>query len=326
MQRRQFITILYGAATWPVAAHAQQPATPTIGYLGTRSPGDDRYLVAAFHRGLVETGYVEGRNVTVEYRWAEGNYVRLPALAADLVGRGVAVIAAFSPPAALAVKAATAIIPIVFTSGSQDPVKAGLVDSLHRPGGNLTGVSRLSSELTPKRLELLREVVPNASVVALLVNPTNPATEATTKSVQAAARSLGCQIRVFGASTDRETDEAFASIAREKIGALLISVDAFFNGRIDHLAALALRHAVPAIYEARGFAAAGGLMSYGAGLSDAYREVGVYVGRILKGAKPADLPVQQQTKVDLAINLKTARVLGLTVSLPLLGRADEVIE
>ena len=324
MRRREAITLLGGCAAWPVTVGAQQSAVPVVGFLNGSSARAYGYVAAAFGQGLRDTGYVEGRNVLVEYRWAEDHYDRLPTLVADLVRRQVNVIIA-NTQAAPAAKAATATIPIVFLTAG-DPVRDGLVASLNRPGGNLTGHSILSVELGPKRLELLRELVPTATVIAFLINPTTPTAEAQSRSMQAAARNLGLQLHVLHASTERDLDTAFASLAQLQAGGLVIGGDAFFVSRSEQLAALALRHAVPAIYQFRAFAAAGGLMSYGGDLMDAYRFAGVYTGRILKGEKPADLPIQQSTKVELIINLKTAKVLGLTVPLPLSGRADELIE
>jgi putative tryptophan/tyrosine transport system substrate-binding protein len=326
MRRREFIGLAGGAAlAWPLAARAQQPAMPVVGFLGTRAPGDDPQLLTAFRRGLKEAGYVEGESVAVEYRFAENQYDRLPALAADLVSRQVAVIAA-NGSAAQAAKAATATIPIAFVAGF-DPVEVGLVASLNRPGGNVTGVSILDVELGPKRLELLHELVPTATLIAVLVNPSDPArAETTSKELQAAARSLGLRVHVLHASSDRDFDTVFASLIELRAGGLVIGGEPFFNSRSEQLAALSMRHAVPTIYQLRAFAAAGGLASYGGSLADAYRLLGVYTGQMLKGERPADLPVQQATKVELIINLKTAKALGLTVSRPLLGRADEVIE
>jgi putative tryptophan/tyrosine transport system substrate-binding protein len=326
IRRREFITLLGGAAAWPLAARAQQPAMPVVGFVGSTSPGPLRDAVAAFHRGLTETGYVEGRNVAIEYRWAEGQYDRLAGLVADLVHRQVAVIAAIDGlPSALAAKAATATIPIVFFTGG-DPVQLGLVASLRRPDGNLTGVTSLNVEVGPKRLELLHELVPTASVIVFLVNPTSALTEANTKSVQAAAHVLGLQLHVLNASTERDFDAVFARLIQLRAGGLVIAPDAFFISRSEQLGNLALRHAVPAIFQYREFAAAGGLISYGGSRTEAYRQVGVYTGQVLQGAKPSELPVQQITKVELFLNLKTAKALGITVPLPLSGRADEVIE
>jgi putative tryptophan/tyrosine transport system substrate-binding protein len=327
MKRREFITLLGGAAGWPLAARAQQPAMPVIGFLASRAPGDDPHLLTAFRLGLKEAGYIEGQNVAIEYRFAENQYDRLPALAADLVRRQVTVIAA-NGPAARAAKAATATIPIAFAAGF-DPVEAGLVASLNRPGGNITGVSFMDVELGPKRLELLHELVPTVTVIAVLVNPSDPArAETTSKELQAAAHSLGLQqLHVLHASTERDFDTVFASLVQLRAGGLVIGGEPFFNSRSEQLGELTMRHAVPTVYQLRTFAAAGGLASYGgANLAGLYRLVGVYTGRILKGEKPADLPVQQATKVELIINLKTARALGLTVPLSLLGRADEVID
>src|SRR5215475_1217914 len=323
--RRELLAALGGAvAAWPLAARAQQPAMPAVGFLNGGSSWEYAQMADAFRKGLGETGYIEGRNVWIEYRWAEGRYERLPALAADLVRRQVSVIAANTPASPIA-KAATTSIPIVFLT-SADPVAAGLVASLNRPGGNLTGVAVLNVEVGPKRLELLHEAVPAASVVALLINPINPNSERQSKDMQAAARSLGLQLHALHASTERDFDTAFARLVQLRAGALIIGADAFFINQSEQLGALALRHAVPAISFYREFVAAGGMMSYGGDLIDAYRLMGVYGGRILKGEKPADLPVQQETKFALIINLKAAKTLGLTVPLPLLGRADEVIE
>jgi putative tryptophan/tyrosine transport system substrate-binding protein len=324
MKRREFITLLGGATSWPITARAQQPAIPVIGFLNSASPKLYADPVRAFRQGLGEMGYIEGQNVTMEYRWAEGKYDRLPALAADLVRRRVTVIAANSP-AAVAAKAATMTIPIVFDSGI-DPVKLGLVASLNRPGGNLTGVSNLNQELVPKRLELLHELIPAPTVVALLANPAHPDADNLSKDVAAAASMLGLKIHVLHASAERDLDMVFAKSIQLGAGALVIASDPFFVSQIEQIAVLALRHAVPTIFQYRDFAAAGGLMSYGGSLTDPYRLVGVYTGRILKGENPADLPVQQSTKVELIINLKTAKALGVDVSPMLLARADEVIE
>jgi putative tryptophan/tyrosine transport system substrate-binding protein len=327
MRRREFVTLLGGAAAaWPIALRAQQTTMPVVGFVGSTSPGSLADSISAFHGGLRETGYVEGRNVAIEYRWAEGQYARLPGLVADLVHRQVAVIAAIDGlPSALAAKAATATIPIVFFTGG-DPVQLGLVASLRRPDGNLTGVTALNVEIGAKRLELLHELVPTAGVIGLLVNPTNALTEANTKTVQAATHALGLQLQVLNASTERDFDAVFARLIQLRAGGLVIAADAFFISRSEQLAKLAFRHAVPAIFQYREFAAAGGLISYGGSRTDAYRQVGVYTGRILQGAKPSELPVQQVTKVELFLNLKTAKALGITVPLPLSGRADEVIE
>jgi putative ABC transport system substrate-binding protein len=328
MQRRSFLTLLgASAAAWPLAARAQQmPAMPVVGFLNGASEREYAPLTAGFHRGLSETGYVEGRNVLVVYRWADGHYDRLPLMAADLVRRQVAVIAAAGGTAAvLAAKAATTTIPIVFGVGS-DPVALGLVASLNRPGGNLTGQTNLNAELGPKRLELLHLLVP-AATIAVLVNPTNPLTEPLLRDLQEAARTLGLQLHVLPVRTEGNIFSAFTTLVQLRAGALLIGPDPLFLGRSDQLAALALRHAVPAISQWREFAAAGGLMSYGGGSNaDRYHLVGVYTGRILKGEKPADLPVQQATRVELTINMKTAKALGLTFPTAHLVRADEVIE
>jgi len=327
MRRREFITLLGGAvAAWPILARAQQPTMPVIGFLHSGSLELFTARVAAFHQGLNDTGFVEGRNVAIEYRWAHGQYDRLPALATDLVRRQVAVIAATGGiPSALAAKAATSTVPIVFVAGA-DPIKFGVVTSLSRPDGNITGLTAFTSELVPKRLELLHEVVQTVTTIALLVNPTSPVAEIVLRDVQEAARTLGLQLHVVHASAEPDFDKVFATLDQLRAGALVISTDAVFDGESERLAALAVRHAVPAIHQTREFAAAGGLMSYGGSVTDAYRKAGVYVGRVLKGERPADLPVMQSTKVELIINLKTAKALGLNIPVSLLGRADEVIE
>ena len=325
MRRRAFIILLGGTALAPRIACAQQ-AMPVIGFLNSSSPDPDGDRVRAYRRGLSDTGYIEGRNVTIEYRWADGRNDRLPSMAADLVQRGVNVIVTGGTPATLAAKAATTTIPIVFVL-STNPVEAGLVASLNRPGGNLTGVTGLNVELAPKKLELLHELVPSATVLALLVNPTNAiAAKNESRAVQAAARTFGLQIHVLHASTERDFDPVFASLARLRAGALVIGSDLFFTSRSQQLAALTVRHAVPSIYQFREFAAAGGLISFGGSIVDWGHQAGIHTGRILAGAKPADLPVQQATKVELFINLKTAKALGLTIPPSLLQRADQVIE
>jgi putative tryptophan/tyrosine transport system substrate-binding protein len=326
IRRREFIVTLGGVAcAWPLAARAQQPAMPVIGWLGTDSREVENSEVVSFQQGLKETGYIEGQNLAIEYRWAEGQYDRLPALAADLVRRQVTVIATSANAATLAAKAATTTVPIVFQVGF-DPVQVGLVASLNRPGGNATGVTSLNTEVGPKKLELLHELVPNVAVIGLLVNPDNPYAEIQSREAQAAARKLGLELHIVHARTERDFDAAFATLVKLRAGALVIGPDPIFFNRSRQLGALALRYAVPAISPYRDFAAGGGLMSYGTNIADLFRQVGIYTGRILKGEKAADLPVQQAVKVDLVLNFKTAKTLGITVPLPLSGRADEVIE
>lgn len=325
MRRREFVAALAATAmVRPSAARAQQ-AVPTIGLLSSASSRDYAPMVAAFRKSLGEAGFVEGKNLKIEYAWADEQYDRLPALAADLVRHRVSVIVAATTPAALALKAATTTIPIVFAIGG-DPVRTGLVESLSRPGGNLTGAAHINVELAPKRLELMHELMPNVKIAGLLVNPTNPLTKSVVPSVQAAASSLGLELQVVNARSDEELDAAFASLPGLGVGALTIGTDPFFTSRAEKLGASSLRQAMPAIYQYREFAAAGGVMSYGGSIVDSYHHAGLYVGRILKGEKPGDLPVQLSTKVELFFNLKSAKALGLSVPLPLLGRADEVIE
>jgi ABC-type uncharacterized transport system substrate-binding protein len=325
MQRRGFITLLGGAATWPLRAGAQQPAMPAIGYLSGTSAGTSAPILAAFRQGLEESGYVEGANVAIELRWAEGQYHRLPTFAAEFVSRQVAVIFAGSLPAALAAKGETSTIPIVFVIGA-DPVKLGVVVSLNRPGGNVTGISQYYGALGAKRLELLRDLIPPASTIAIISNPKNPNAEDHLNDVQAAASAIGQQTEVFHASSETQIDTAFSDIVRRKEGGLLVADDPFFDVRRSQIVALASRHVIPTIYYTREFAEVGGLVSYGSSRSDNNRQAGIYVGRVLKGAMPADLPVMQPTKFELVINLKTARAIGLTVPPTLLARADEVIE
>jgi putative ABC transport system substrate-binding protein len=325
MRRREFITLLGGAAAWPLAAHAQQE-TPVVGYLGTTTPEQDPHFLAAFRRGLNELSFVEGRNLAIEFRWAQGQYERLPELAADLVTRKVNIIAAVTgPAAALAAKAATTTIPFVFVT-SLDVVKAGIVASFNRPGGNATGIYLFTRDLEPKKLELLTELAPRAATIAALTNPNSPFVEIQVSALQEAARRLGRKLIVLSAGSESEIDTAFTELAPQRAGGLVVTADPFFNGQRAQLVALAARSAIPAIYEWREFTTAGGLASYGTSITDAYRQAGNYTGRILKGAKPTDLPVFQSTKLKLAINLKTATALGLTIPLTLQYAADEVIE
>jgi putative ABC transport system substrate-binding protein len=326
MRRREFIAGLGSAAAWPMAVRAQQSAMPAIGYLGVQSADDDyKDNTIPFLQGLKETGYVDGQNVAIEYRWAENQFDRLPALAADLVRRRVAVILAAGTPAALAAKGATATIPIVFSSGA-DPVALGLVASLNRPGANVTGIANLGIELAPKQLQLLRELIPNAAAFGVLVDPAFPATPTTIADLDAAARTLGLRLVVVNARTDRDLEPGFASFSQQRVGAVLIGNSTFFGRRVEQLASLAARHALPAIYSYREYALVGGLMGYGSSFGYFYRQAGIYAGRILKGEKPADLPVQQITKIELVINLQTAKALGLTIPETLLATADEVIQ
>jgi putative tryptophan/tyrosine transport system substrate-binding protein len=326
MRRREFIAFLGGAAAWPLGTGAQQPAIPVIGFLSGRSSNESRYLVAAFENGLREVGFVGGRDVAIEFHWADGQYDRLPGQAADLVRRQVAVIVALGgTPAILAAKAATSTIPLVFVSGD-DPIRLGLVASLNRPGGNVTGASPLNPQLGAKRLDILHELVPKTVAIGLLVNPKALMADMQLEAAEAAARALGRQLHVLMAADADEIDGAFASLAQRGDGALMLSGDPFFNSRRDQLVALAARHKIPALYHTREIAVAGGLMSYGASVEDSYRQAGVYAGRILKGEKPGDLPVLQPTKFELVINLKTAKALGLEIPPMLLFRADEVIE
>jgi putative ABC transport system substrate-binding protein len=324
MRRREFITLVGSAAAWPVAAHAQQ-TLPLIGFLGPASPVEYAQLVAAFRQGLNETGYIEGQNVAIEFRWAEGNYDRLPTFAAELVGRRVSVIAGMSLPAALAAKSATATIPIVFADGG-DPVEDGLVTNVSRPSGNLTGVTLFNSALGAKRLELLRDLAPKAVVIGLLANPSNPNGRRQAKDALEAAQAMGLQLKVLAASNDQEIETVFAGLSEQHVDAMMVAVDAFLNSRRNRLVALASKQAVPAIYYDRAFAAGGGLISYGYSIADAYRQAGIYTAKILKGATPADLPVIQPPKLQLVVNLKTAKALGLTIPGGVLSIVDEVIE
>jgi putative ABC transport system substrate-binding protein len=329
-KRREFIALVGGGGLLLAAkvkrARGQQPAMPVVGLLGATTAHGYAAQLAAFRQGLSEAGFVEGRNVAIEYRWADDQYDRLPALAADLARRQVAVIATLGGnTASVAAKAATTTIPVVF-HGSVDPVKAGLVASLNRPGGNVTGVVTLNMDTGQKRLELIHELLPAATTIGLLLNPTNAVAEIQSKDLQAAARTLGLQLRIANASTERDFDAAFATLSQGQVGGLVIGTDGFLVSQSEQLAALTVRYALPTIFQYRAFVTAGGLMSYGGSVTDSYRLSGVYTGRILKGEKPADLPVQQATKVELIINLKTARTLGITFPITLLGRADEVIE
>jgi putative ABC transport system substrate-binding protein len=327
VKRREFITLLGGtAAAWPLAARAQRAAMPLIGFLSSRSPGESAGVVAAFHQGLREVGFIEGQNVVIAFRWAEGHYDRLPALAADLIGLRVALLfAAGGPPSALTAKAATTTIPIVF-SAVNDPVQLGLVASLNRPGGNVTGMSLFDAELWGKVVELLKQLVPAATVIAYLVNPSNPSAEMYSKTAAAAASALGIQVRVLNASTERDLEESFASLVKLGAGGLVVPNEPFFDSQRERIVALSARYAVPTVYSIREYVVAGGLMSYGPSLTDSYRRAGMYAGRVLKGEKPVDLPVMQPTKFESVLNLKTARSLGLTVPPNLLALADEVIE
>ena len=327
MKRREFIGLISGvAATWPLVVRAQQPAVPVIGYLSSASSQGHASYLAGFHEGLREGGFIEGKNVTIEYRWANGQYQRLPELAADLVRRHVALIAAGSTPAALAAKAATTTIPIVFEMAG-DPVRIGLVAGLDRPGGNVTGVANMNIQMTPKRLQLLHEVIPTAKVMALLVNPANTTVaETQSREVRAAAHTLGLDLHVLNASTERDFNSVFANLVQLRADGLVIGAEPLFSSRSKQLGELTVSHAVPAVAGVDDFAAAGGLLSYGVASQDTYQLAGIYAGRILKGERPADLPVQQATKVRLSINLKTAKALGLNVPNTLIGRADVVIE
>jgi putative tryptophan/tyrosine transport system substrate-binding protein len=327
MKRREFVTLLGGAAaTWPLATRAQQSAMPVIGFLSSRSPGESAGVVAAFRQGLGEAGFAEGQNALVAFRWAEGHYDRLPALAAELVELRVTVLfTAGGPPAAFAAKAATQTIPIVF-SAAIDPDRIGLVASLNRPGGNITGMSLFPLELTAKSVQLLKRLLPSATLIGYLINPSTPAADAYKSEASTAAKALGIPIRVLDASTEQELDQVFASLPKSGISGLAVPAEPFFDSQRDRIVALAARYSVPAIYGLREYAVAGGLMSYGTSLPDTYRRAAIYVGRVLKGEKPADLPVMQPTKYDLVLNIKTAKALGLNIPEQLLALADEVIE
>jgi putative ABC transport system substrate-binding protein len=326
MRRRDFITAVAGsAAAWPLTVRAQQPAMPVVGYLSSLTQADSVHVDAAFRRGLSEMGYVEGQNVSIEYRWITDRYDPLPAMAADLVQCQVAVIGALGPPAVLAAKAATATIPIVFVTGA-DPIKFGFVASFSRPGGNITGIWMVTTVLTEKRLQLMHDLLPKAELIALLVNPTSPVAEPQSRDAQAAAGALGLKLSVLSAVTENDFDQVFATLVQQRADALFVSADPFFSSRREHLVALAARHAIPTLYEFREFVEAGGLMSYGTVLRDGYYKGGIYAGRILKGANPTDLPVEQVNKLELVINLKTARTLGLEIPPNLLALTDEVTE
>jgi putative tryptophan/tyrosine transport system substrate-binding protein len=327
LRRRHFLTFLGGAAAWPLVAHAQQPGKlPTIGFLSSRSPEESEYLLEAFRQGLNEGGFVEGQNVAIEFRWAHGQYDRLPALAAELVSRGVTVLDAIAgEPVALAAMRATSTIPIVFMIGG-DPVETGLVKSFNRPGGNVTGVTLLTSMMEPKRLGLLHELVPDASLIGVLMNPNFLSAARQLQDLEEAARTIGQRLVISNASRDEELDAAFMSLVQEHVGALFVGSDPYFNTRRDRIVAFAAKQRLPAIYQFREYAVAGGLLSYGINLTDAYRQCGVYIAKVLKGARPADLPIMQPTKFELVINLKTAKVLGVKISDNLRSLADEVIE
>jgi len=326
MRRREFITLLVGAATWPLAARAQKQAMPVIGFLSARSPEDSAYLLTAFRRGLAEGGFAEGQNVAIEFRWARGQYDQLPALAADLVNHHIRVLATTGGAAStLAAKQATSVIPIVFDMGS-DPVSSGLVQSFNRPGGNVTGVAIMTTLMEPKRLGLLRDLVPGVLLIGVLINPTNPPAALQLRQIEDAARAMNQRIVVANANTDEELDAAFTTFAKERVGATLVAGDVYFNMRRERIVGLALGQQLPAIYQSREYAVAGGLMSYGIDIADAYRQHGVYTARVLKGANPAELPVLQPTKFELVINLKTSKALGVKISDNLLTLADEVIE
>jgi putative ABC transport system substrate-binding protein len=325
MKRRAFITLLGGAAAWPLAARAQQPALPVIGFLSTGSADAYGSQMDGFRKGVADLGYVEGRNVMIDYRWGEGRNERLPELAADLVRRPLTVIFANTPTAARAVQSATTTIPIVFSMG-EDPVKEGLVTSLSRPSGNITGLTTLTNQLFAKRLQLFHEIVPKASALAFLVNPANPNAEPDTREARSASAALGRELRVVSASSERDFETVFTTVVQQQFGGLLVGVDGFFLGKRALLASLAVRHAIPTMFDRRDYAAAGGLMSYGANYFDAWRQAGVFVGRILRGAKPADLPVQQVTKIEFVLNLNTAKALGLAIPASVLAIVDEVIE